>query len=276
MEKPFVFEDHIVRFIHPKIAPRKKIANKLPNWLAENFSAYFVAPLEVLQRKDDEHYNYAKDVFQLMISRGMVDIEYLPGNYRPDRIRITGSGLESFKMREDPRFKISEDRKSRECSLPVEVGSREKDEIIIYDYPNHSVPLSRFLKLSLDYTFSTEINLGEESSYGDKRFTKDPDKRMEWDGGLSKYVGFYYGKSGKVSFRCHDAMSDELNATVLGTWVYPNIRRDRVKMQGKLYCEDNLIYQGNLNVTGSFPFYIDEDNSDNRVKEPEPDLVGKK
>ncbi|MDO8563913.1 MAG: hypothetical protein Q7R87_02805 [Nanoarchaeota archaeon] len=39
---------------------------------------------------------------------------------------------------------------------------------------------------------------------------------------------------------------------------------------------EDLLYEGNFDVAGSFPFFIDEDNSNNRVRAPEPDLVGVK
>ena len=63
---------------------------------------------------------------------------------------------------------------------------------------------------------------------------------------------------------------------VLVTWVYPNAKRDKLSIQGTIYDEKDIpIYAGNMNVTGSFPFFIDRDNFGDRSELRKPNMAGK-
>jgi hypothetical protein len=261
MPERFVFEEHIIRFIDPRIDKRKKIAERLPDFLGRRFKTSFIQKIEAQQKENDKHYEKVLGVLRSIVSQGRVDISCEIGGNQAHKIIITGSGLETFKMREEPRYTISQDKKSKETVLPVSVGSRE-DEIRIYDYPSPSTPLNRFSKISLDYRFSTEISLGGNcSSYGERRFSKKPEERVKYDGDLkSKLAYFFYGEPGKVAFRIGDAIHQELKDSVLGTWTYDNAPRDKIDIQAIVLCNDLVVYQGNIHVTGSFPFYIDRDN----------------
>lgn len=272
MNKPFVFEDHIVRFVDPRIDKRRKFADSLPDFLAVHFRENFLKDIEARQEEDARHYDYAKNAFRDMIAQDRVNIEHKVSLNNSHKLVLTGSGIETFKMREDPRYIISDDGKDKKSFLPVDIGKNE-NEITLYDYPRSRNALTRFSKVTLDYHFSTEISLGGEFSCDGQEFSKKPDERRKWDG--QKYVGIYYGAPGKVSLRFRDAIFDELSKTVLGTWIYTAINRDKLSLWGVVKIQNEVIYQGNFRVTGSFPFYIDEDRDGDRVRTPKPDLVGK-
>ncbi|MDO8563912.1 MAG: hypothetical protein Q7R87_02800 [Nanoarchaeota archaeon] len=227
MQKAFNFEDHITKFVDPRIAPRRKFAEKLPSFLSVHFREKFLQEIEARQEEDARHYDYAKNAFRNMIAQDRVDISHKILHNNTHKLILTGSGLETFKMREDPRYTISEDRKDKMTFLPIDIGTRE-GEITLYDYPRGRNALSRFAKVTLDYHFSTEISLGGEFSSDGQIFSDKPDKRFNYDG--LRTVGLYYGVPGKVALRFRDAIFNELQRTVLGTWIYTNVKRDKLKL----------------------------------------------
>lgn len=276
MKKPFVFENHIVRFVHPEIAGRQEkrslISTMLSARLAQIYSDRYLAPLEAQQREDDQHREIAKKAFEDMLSQGRVDIEHKVFHNNTHKLILTGSGIENFVLRKKPKYDISQDRREKSTVLFVHMGSHE-GEINLYDYPRSRESLGELSRITLDYSFSTEISLGGEFSCDGQTFTDSPNQRAEFYGNRS--VGFFYGEPGKVAFRFGDAISNELQRTVLGTWIYKDAVRDKLKIEGEISLGDEVIYHGNFDVKGSFPFYIDEDRSGDRAKTPEPVLAGK-
>ncbi|MEK6910191.1 MAG: hypothetical protein AABW82_00275 [Nanoarchaeota archaeon] len=275
MKKPFVFEDHIIRFVHPEIAIRerkRKFRSELSTWLADRYAERKLNPLKNQQREDDQHYRLSKKAFDDMLSQGRVDIEHKIFHNNTHKLILTGSGIERLSLRKRPKYDISPDRREKSTVLFVDMGNKE-GEIKLYDYPRSRESLGELSRITIDYSFSTEISLGGELSCDGQTFTDSPNQRAEFYGNRS--VGFFYGNPGKVFLRFGDATSNELQRAVLGTWIYNDVVRDKLKIEGEISLGDEVIYHGNFDTTGSFPFYIDEDRSGDRARTPDPDLVGK-
>lgn len=273
MREKFNFEQYIGRFVHPQIPERQEkrgLISVLSDWLAQRYANKYLLPLELQREEDNRHYNIAKRAFEDMFSQGRVEIEHKRFANNVHKLTLTGSGIQDFRLNDEPRYYISDDYRVKSSSLSVDMGSR-KGEIIFHDYPSSKKSLGIFSKITLDYHFSTEVSLGGDVSCEGQTFTDNPNQRAENLG--NRRIGFFYGAPGKVLFRFGDAISNELQRAVLATWHYNDVERDKLRVWGEASLEDEVIYQGNFSVKGSFPFYIDEDRDGSFPRKPTPTLV---
>ncbi|MFH0832088.1 MAG: hypothetical protein V1886_04465 [archaeon] len=177
------------------------------------------------------------------------------------QIGIEGESYIEFEINGKPEFSISDDGKGRETTIPILEGS-QPENLILYDYPKTDLP--PFGKIYVEYKFDTRFYLGDYTEGLPFSFTDNPLKNKESD----TEWRLFYGKPGCVYLRFDDRLEEELTKSV-----YPRHEEGkRFEMEGKIYSGNELFYQGNIDCTGTFPFFITKGKKRQRdaVKNPVP------
>lgn len=263
----FVFSEHIQKMdFNP-------LREKTEKWLKRFSFIPFarknienkIKEIDELQKRTDNNYSFIEWFFGEMQSQNLCRAKYRisdsflhPGEDWHS-VHINGGGIYEFVINGEPHFSISDDRKEKETRIPVMEGSQE-EQLILFGYP--IIELPPFGKLHVEYDFETYFNTGGYSDGKPLLFTDNPLDIGGWYGGY-----MYYGKPGKLFYRADDKLHEELEKSVL-----PMRARERLNIEAKVYLEEALFFQGNIDCTGTFPFFRwrDKDKPRDAAKSPVP------
>lgn len=253
---------------------------------------------EVTERRHDEltqHFDIFRNFFTLMRDIGDCDVQYIhtvEDDWESHDVRIEGSDTKTFDITGLPKFGNDEARKI--MHLPVKYND---DEFMLtfFDHPQQHVPPPPFGKVEVMYEFATRFSLGSHS-----KFQKDPLKTWTVSnttnyhpirgnnyvtlfnllileraseapfGGVTGFERYWYGKEGKPVYRFQDALWGELANAIFGPWYHGE--RYNFKMQGIVHTNpgDSFLYQGKLESSGTFPFFLGRDDGSAKSKSPKP------
>ncbi|MFH1248902.1 MAG: hypothetical protein V1660_02015 [archaeon] len=268
MSNEFIFADHIKKADFSK--ERSSLEERLKNAFFHFKKEYIInriKRLNEIEKLTDNTYPFIEWFFEEMASHKYCKAEYdskrvmgLFGNeICMNTVTIKGEGIEDFPINGKPTFNISRDKRRKESVIPVLEGSREAN-LILYDYPLCDLPL--FGKLETEYEFETYFSLGWTDKGKPFNFTKD----ILNLGSFLSEVPIFYGEPGKVNYRVGDGLHDELMKSVL-----PKYGRERLNLSVRMYIDGKkLFYQGNMESSGTFPFFISKDRDGDRQKRMTP------
>lgn len=254
----FVFDEHVSRMDSQSV--KKALMNRP---LEKILGLIFEINLDKLTSKTAndlaQGFDTIRDFFLNMESQKYCQvkniIKYSDGKIRSNNVNIYGTGMESFNINGTPEFHISKDNLQKKTIIPVEKKGDEFN-IIIYNHPSVEIP-SITEKIDIHYDFKTWFSLGD--CYSD--FTKNPLKTQR---DLERsHTDYFFGEPGKLKYRMCDAFWKELNESIFGKMLYITQKRDRFNLSGKIYTmSKDLLYQGSMDSSGTFPFFIRKDSDD--------------
>lgn len=242
--KPFHFDEHIL---------------PLEGKLLEHFARYtFWFGSLFCNRKEWrrivlESYKRNLDLvsgfFTNMEERGYCNQSYEVFNpkYCPrHRVRIWADKKDTFDIEGRPVF--LEDGKTE---IPVHKNG-DTFNLILFQHPQQDIiPGSR---LNVFYQFQVTLSLGEAYATNPK-FTRNV-RKLNSSGFVDSPIPFWFGEPGRIYYRPGDAFGKELSQKILGVW--DGGGRTHFYMSGTVYQNGDFLYNGKLDSTGTFPFYLRE------------------
>ncbi len=254
---PFVFSEHILKMdywpyieeVNEKLS-RRFLLSKTKNGLEKKLEE-----LKGLQRTIKEEHNHVKSFFEGMLNNKHCTVELVKCIYDNLNIgayylKIDGKGTERFFIDGEVRYETSKDGKAKLLHIPTIIGN-QSEVITIYDHPPPEATLPTLGSILVRYKFDTSLTLGYWGEDGMIfPFVSDP---------LDQGSDYFYGKPGKIVMRPLDRLTAELNQAIF--------YRKSASEDSKFNLEVSIIhekgnkifYKGNMDNTGSFPFFITKD-----------------
>jgi len=286
----FIFNEHILKmdygpFLKEAKDKKNKIEEKIKKFCWVPFykkskiteMSYFQKEIEKIEKIEkiiDKEYDALEWFFNKIRTGKYCKVEYNENkeNYDAFALKIHGRGIEHFELNGETRFKLSSQEGIKHSYIPIMEGDVES-EFEIYDYPKIEIPKKG--KIFVDYSFSTKMNIGKwDFNY---HYTEDP-FRINWFNpykfNFEPEIHYFFGKPGKIYFRMGDAIHNEIIKGCVGNIMTIPEKRENFNMEGKIYLSSNneLIYQGNFDNDGFFPFFILKDKDKNRGKKSIPKI----
>lgn len=269
----FVFSECIKRMDYAPVMEKLEKRRKMFSFLSpvrKNLENK-IKEIDDLQKRTDSNYTFIEWFFGEMQRQNLCTAKYKisdnllhsgPGNDWHS-VDIEGMGIYEFPINGKEAFSVSEDGKERSTTIPVMEGSQECN-LILFDFPLIELPI--FGKLHVDYEFETYFNIGSYESDEPVLFTGNPLETGNW---LQDYSLCFYGKPGKLFYRAGDRLDEELQKGVTGVFSQLPRKRKNLNLQAKIYLDDGaLFFQGNMECTGTFPFFIRRDKNRRRDSSP--------
>ncbi len=271
---PFIFDEHIIRLDEKIIKDHLKKSFK--NRFLEIFKK---GRLDEIVKQELANLNQGFDnlnwFFDEVSRQKYCNMNYEVNHDRVESHKITfeADNIEMFKAAGKASFEEENNEKITVIPLKKE---NEEFNLIIYNHPQIEIPSSG--EIEMHYKFNTYMTLCKHANWDTKEtyeFTNNPLDTFDINSGYSG-IGYTYrlfGEPGKLYYRFGDALFQEYIKSVSTCWRY---RRDekRFKMQGKLYSNEALIYQGSMECERAcFPFFLRKDerrNKDNRAVQKVP------
>jgi len=252
----FVFDDHILRLEERdliKVVKHNKRINS-PIQTVEEYNREFESFRQFFENLSVQEYCVAKYVIS-------------ESAFQRHNVIIQASNYEQFNINGSTMFE--KDGEGKSTHIPVTKGNNIF-EIKIPSHPQ-TVEIDDVGKLSIDYTFKTEFSLGNSWKGKPVNFTKKVNK----DYASSIFSVFsdeklFFGEPGRVYFRPNDAIHEELREALLFK------SEGRFHMDGKIYIDDDFLYQGTINPRGTFPFFLrgNDENDEKRNPPKRPKNTG--
>ncbi|MGV8141598.1 MAG: hypothetical protein ACP5NW_04125 [Candidatus Woesearchaeota archaeon] len=284
----FDFDRHVLKL--DKDTVKKSLKHKFGRrlfhklLLKQSFEEFVEDEYETL----NAYYSPIKTFFEEMNAQKYCNIKHIVKNDTliwkgiEHKLDISGSGMETFNLNGLARFHMIKDTKI--TTIPVE---KHEDEfyLILFGHPQIEIPTVG--KIDVQYEFNTSLSLGEQyrSMIPSSPFVSNP---MMIDylhlGGIERY---WYGKPGEVYFRHSDGFYWEIKKGVIGSESarlfmhdlddkelenmviqnkddYFSNKREKFKMSGTVTFNrsNTFIYQGMLESSGAFPFFIWKNDDD--------------
>jgi len=293
----FEFDKHVLRMDESIIREKleSKIVKRAYNRLFHNEKLDDLVKSELGQL--DFLYDIVQNFFDRMNSQKYCNIEYnisendYFGYSLKHNIEISGSRTETFNLNgHSDLYKLQDG--SKVTVIPVKKGI-DMFNLIVFDHPKTKLP--NIGTIDVYYNFQTSLSLGEidKRRYAHNHFTKNP--LLTSKEHSSEYTEYYwYGKPGEIRYRHDDRFFKELEKSVLGIMYlrFPlnkniskellniildkNHARKKFDMLGSISLQENnkFIYQGIIESTGAFPFFLWKDNDNEKeTYAPIPELT---
>ncbi|MBS3071933.1 hypothetical protein J4408_03000 [Candidatus Pacearchaeota archaeon] len=263
--EPFHFEDHVLN-LEDKLLVDFFSEGRFSKIMRKIFRSY-QPYLDSFKERYRQQWNLASEFFHLLEKYQYCQQTYEvydKGRYwEKHLLRLSADKRENFTITGKPEFLKSEEK--RTTKIPVEKFGDDFD-LILHGHPQAEIlPFSR---LQVDYQFNITISLGERSLLGPD-MTKKVHKTYKMNF-RDKRVGTWYGRPGRIYFRPGDQFHDEIHNKLTGVWT--NLKsRPELYLSGIIHQNGEFLYNGQIDSTGSFPFFIrGKDNEDNSSLSVDP------
>ena len=258
----FDFDEHILKLDLDEIRRREEELRRKNRGLSKILNSLRSTPnLDSINNFNEDEYNeefcLVRNFFQNMYMEKYCNSRYIiekDTDKEIHKVRIYGTGVEDFELNGESDFNMNFTR------IPVEKNGQEF-RLAVYAQPQTFLP--PFGKINVEYRFETNFRLGYKNEGECTTFTDDVFETSSRGYGR---IHYYYGEPGKVYFRIRDALYNNMNNAIFGDY---NNQRPNFHLQGRVYLDNKMIYQGEMESSGTFPFFIERDN-DNNEKDNSP------
>jgi hypothetical protein len=297
----FEFDKHVLKM------DKELVRNKLQVKIIRRALNNALFDKEGFDRMIDEEYHsingfyeHVKSFFNEMNEQKYCTLKYsieqnkFFGKAIEHKVEISGSGMETFNLNGITRFYTINN--SSITTIPVEKGADTFD-LILFSHPQIEIPTVG--TINLIYDFNTSFSVGQEYNgvlrFASTAFDNNPLKRTQFYP-LEGTKTFWYGKPGEVYYRYTDGFFEELKKSIFGAILtrFPrdepigenkledmlsaDYKREKFKLQGTITFDrsNNFIYQGIIESSGAFPFFLWKDDDGGRngrkpITEPTPE-----
>lgn len=270
---PFTFNEHVFPIDEGmfKERIRRQYLKRAFAWMSSKTDLDGLVKQKLAELNN--HYQKFSDFFERMQGQGYCTIDYSVNNTLGEShtVTISGEKTDIFTLNGNAKNRQTAKREE-EIMVPVE---KQGDEFCLVLYHQPTAPLPGFGEIMLHYTFKTSFSLGKRynghAQWGIPPFTKDLlETNYGYNYDKQDYIGAWCGEPGKVIYRFRDALFQELRDAIFAPLLpFGKDKREHFTMEGTLsLLTGQAFYQGLMESTGTFPFFIrkDEDDDDDSEK----------